>query len=113
MNQGKHMSPKTPEQATGEGLLIEMRRFTAVVAKLEALVPRIEKAINDQIVYCREDMSGVYGRLKVLEDAKACAEGRKSVHAKAWYKDPHWWHNIAVWVGMISMYFGLKGGGTH
>lgn len=102
---------KSREQATLETLLIEMRKFTAVVSKLEALVPRIEKAVSEQITNCREDMKSVYERINILEQAGACKRGKDSVVEKAWYRNPHWWHNAAVWIAIVlSFYLGRQAG---
>jgi hypothetical protein len=104
------MTEKSSEQAYMEILLVEMQKFSAIVSKLEALVPRIENAIIDQIANCREDMSAVYHRLGDLEQIAACKKGRDSMVEKSWFRNPHWWHNAAVWVGLITaLFFSTRG----
>lgn len=105
------MTDKTQEQAYMEILLVEMQKFSAIVSKLEALVPRIENAIIDQIANCREDMSAVYHRIGELEQLAACKKGKDSVVEKSWFRNPHWWHSAAVWIAIaISLYLGTKAG---
>lgn len=95
------------EQVDYTALIKEMRKFTIVVAKLEALVPRIEATVAENSKFCREDMRAHEDRITSLETLAACKKGQETRANKAWYRNPGWWHSAAVWAAIaLSFYFG-------